>query len=337
MRRLTILLLTAAACSGGAVDGATTVPAPTNAPTTTGPTTASVQSWEPSDPFVGFSLSPSSYDEAGFNRFFERAPDSGSLVAWVGAWTDLEEGGALVTMLSEKHDYVPVIVTGFPTEEGLRVLPEDGDDVVDAVAAFVSENPVPFLGFGVEVNSFLWEKAPGEFERYVEIFDEVATAVHEVSPETKVFPGFQLERLKGLKDGLFGEERTAAAWELVERFPMADAIGFTTYPGLVFAHPDDMPAGYYDEILEHTDKAIVFTEVGWQAGGDLAEWSGTPEKQASFVDDQVPKLARLAEMVIWSFLWDQPSAPPAFATMGLVSSDGDERPAYSVWMNHFGR
>lgn len=332
MRRAIAFLLVVTACSNGS---GVEVTATTEANATT-VTAAKEQLWDVSTPFVGFSLSPGSYDEVGFNEFFETAPEAGSLVAWVGAWTDIDGGATLVTGLAEEHGYVPVIITGFPTQDGFRVLPEDEQALVDAVEGFVAEHPVPFLGFGVETNAFLWEKAPEDFERFVELFADVADAVHGVSPETVVFPGFQLERLRGLKGGLFGDEPTEPEWELIDRFPNADAIGFTTYPGLVFTDPEEMPSDYYSQIRERVDKPVVFTEVGWQAGGDLAEWSGTPEKQASFIVGHVVEMAGWAEMLVWSFLWDQPRAPRAFVTMGLLTSQGEQRPGFGAWTEQFG-
>lgn len=76
--------------------------------------------------------------------------------------------------------------------------------------------------------------------------------------------------------------------------------------------------------------------MGWQAGGELAEWSGTPEKQETYVADWVPGLADLADMVVWSFLWDQEAAPPVFDTMGLISAEDTGRPAFDSWRGQFG-
>jgi hypothetical protein len=322
VKRFIAVALALAACTGGG--------APTTMPS------AELEVWDISQPFVGFSLSPGGYDEVGFNEFFEKASDLGSLVAWVGAWEDLEQGGTLVHELSEQHGYVPVVVTGFPTDDGRRVLPEDTGVILETLSDWLTEHPVPYLGFGVEINSFLWEEAPEDFERFVELFPEIVATVHRVSPETVVFPGFQLERLRGYKSGLFGGVDTQPEWNLIGRFPDADAIGFTTYPGLIFAKPSEIPDDYYTEILEHTNKPVVFTEVGWQAGGDFGEWSGTPEKQANFVRGRIGEIAESANMVIWSFLWDQDAGPAPFATMGLVDGSGEDRPALADWQDLFG-
>lgn len=306
------------------------------APTSTAPT-AAAPDWDTSSPFAGFSLSPLNFEEAGFVQFFETASAHGDLVAWVGPWQELGQGGSLVYELSSQHGYVPVVVTGFPTDAGgSRVIPDDAAEMVDAIARWVADHPVPYLGVGVEINAFLWERSPEDFDWFVAAFPLVVEAVHEVSPETKVFPGFQLERLRGLKGGLYGEEDTDSEWELIDLFPDADVVGFTTYPGLIFTSPTEIPDDYYIEIFEHTDKPIVFTEVGWQAGGELAEWSGSPDDQADFMALRVGELAVLGDMLIWSFLWDQEGAPEPFATMGLIDRDGFERPAWDLWKNLLG-
>lgn len=298
---------------------------------------ADTPNWKTSTPFVGFSLSPPTYDEAGLDVFFSRVAEGADLVAWVGAWEEIAQGGTLVYDLSLQHDYVPVVVTGFPTDANeLRVVPDDSGDMVEELSSWVGSHPVPFLGFGVEVNSFLHDKAPSDFEWYVDVFPLLANAVHEASPGTSVFPVFQLEYLKGERGGVFGGERSAPEWELIDRFPDADAIGFTTYPGLIYRSPTGIPTDYYTEIGQHTDLPVVFTEVGWQAGGELGEWSGTPAGQSDFVSGSVPELAAMSEMVIWSFLFDQAAGGPAFATMGLLDADGQARPAWGTWLEIFG-
>jgi hypothetical protein len=292
--------------------------------------------WDTSSPFAGFALSPPSLDQGGFEDYFDRIELGADLVAWVGAWQNIDDATSVYEM-AEERGYVPVVVTGFPTgTDGLREVPEDPSELLEKVSNWVADHPVPFLGFGVEVNAFLYERAPEDFEWFVDTFPEIVASVHEVSPDTIVFPGFQLERLRGLKGGLFGEADTLPVWDLIDRFPDADAIGFTSYPGLIFTAPDQIPSDYYTEITAHTDKPIVFTELGWQAGGDLLEWSGTPEKQAEFVTTQVAQLAEMSEMIIWSFLYDQQVGGAPFETMGLIDNAGTERIAWHAWLEIFG-
>lgn len=212
MRRVALFCLIIAACNDGTVvepttssqDGTQTTSIASSDTGTTTPTVVT-ESWDLSKPFVGFSLSPRAFDEEGMDDFFATASTNGSLIAWVGPWPEIDRGGSLVTGFAGEHDYVPVVVTGFPSEGGGRVLPDSEQEMADTISGFLTQNPIPYLGFGVEVNYYLWEQSPEAFDRFTIMFERVADVVHETSPDTRVFPVFQLERLKGLKGGLFGE------------------------------------------------------------------------------------------------------------------------------------
>lgn len=313
-----IALVLLAACSGAGT-------ASTGADPTGDATLPSI----PEGPLLGLTFSPLAFDQEGIDGFFEAASESADAVAWLGPWDDIDSGGTLVYEQARQRDMVPVIVAGLRSDEsGRRVLPDDAEDVAARLAGWVEEHPVHYLGFGVETDTHL---SPDDFERYAEIFGVVAQSVHKISPETIVFPGFQLERLQGLRGGLYGEEDTEPRWDLLQMFPEADAVGFSSYPGLIYPTPSAVPSGYYASAAEEAGLPVVITELGWQAGGDLGEWSGSPDEQAEFVRDVVPGLAREAQVTIWSFLFDQAAAPPPFDSMGLADSNGDARPTLEAW------
>lgn len=61
-------------------------------------------------------------------------------------------------------------------------------------------------------------------------------------------------------------------------------IGFTSYPGLVFAEPEDVPEDYYRRLDEIADgRPVAITELGWQSDGDLGGHSGSSDRQHRFV------------------------------------------------------
>lgn len=285
---------------------------------------------------AGFALSPPELTGEGLVTFFEEASESAFVAAWIGPWTDLnakDSAARVAVELAVDHGLIPVIITGFPPDgQGGRLMPDDPAPLFDAIEVFLSDHPVPYLGVGVEIDLFMGDHDPADLERFVAWFPELVSRVHEASPSTSVFPGFQLERTRGLKGGLFGgvNDPSDHGWDLIARFPDADAIGFTTYPGLVFTDPSDLPADYYSSLRAVTDKPVLFTEVGWQAGGELRDWSGTPEEQAEFVRLWVPEMLEVGELIVWSFLWDQAIDEPAFMTMGMRHSEG-ERPALTEW------
>ena len=189
------------------------------------------------------------------------------------------------------------------------------------------------MAFGIEVN-ILYEKSPGDFDAFADFFGEVYDAVKAVSPDTKVFTVFQLEKLKGLSGGLFGgvNDLSKADWSLLDRFPQSDLAAFTTYPGLIYLDPADIPTNYYAEIISHTVKPVVFTEIGWYAAASPTGWESSDAEQARFVDTFFTLVKDVEpEMAIWSFLFDQNTVEP-FRTMGLCRSDGTCRPAWERWI-----
>jgi hypothetical protein len=133
---------------------------------------------------------------------------------------------------------------------------------------------------------------------------------------------FQLESLSGRRDGIFGEGIVEPRWELIDRFPDADIIAFTTYPGLIFHDPSEIPDDYHTRLLDIVDRPIAFIEMGWHSAAlGAAEWDSTPAEQAEAVAIMMERMAPVnAEPVIWSFLWDPPAIAP-YDTMGLFDGD----------------
>lgn len=141
--------------------------------------------------------------------------------------------------------------------------------------------------------------------------------------------------MKGLSGGLFGgiNDPTKSQWSLLDRFPKSDIIAFTTYPGLIYENPSEIPADYYSEIKSHTVKPIAFTEIGWHSGTGPTGWESSDAEQAGFVTTFFSLTEELnKELVIWSFLYDQDISEP-FNSMGLRRSDGNAKPAWDSWVN----
>lgn len=289
----------------------------------------------------GVALSPKSFEPADFTDFFERAAQAGKVVAWAGDWNELggaKGGPRVVTELARTRGYVPVIEAQFFHQDGGRLLrPLDEAtkrSYKDSAVAFAKEYHPEYLAFGIEVN-MLYEQSPAEFDRFVVFYDELYDAVKAVSSDTRVFTTFQLEKMKGLSGGLFGgtNDPDKAQWRLLERFPKADLIAFTTYPGLIYKDPADMPADYYDEIAKHTSKPVAFTEIGWHSEASPRGWESSESEQAGFIGRFFGLTGSLKkEMAIWSFMYDQKTIEP-FRSMGLRRKDGTARPAWDSWLN----
>lgn len=289
----------------------------------------------------GVSISPTSFDAGGMAQFWEHA-SAGNWVTWAGDWRELGDphGAPSYTMgEAPKHGLVPVIVASVSSDVpggGVALL-----EPLDAAARrrltttagdFAATWQPRYLALGLEVDR-LAESDPAGYAAYVELFASAADAVHAASPDTKVFPVFQLERTAGQRGGLFGgtDDPATNNWALLDDFPAADLIGISTYPFLVYHDPEDVPADHVARAREHTDRPLLVVESGWPAQLSAPGWDSTPEEQARAVD-RLAVLADEAEVVgwVWSFLTDQ-EVPEPFEHLGLLDAAGVERPAWSTW------
>lgn len=295
----------------------------------------------PSGILKGVSLSPKSFQAADFTDFFEKAKETGQVVSWAGDWNELDitKHGApiVVTELASNYSYIPVIEAQFfnqSTGNLLRPLDEaTRESYKNYAVAFANKYKPRYLAFGIEVN-VIYEKSPDAFEQFVPFYAEIYDAVKAVSPKSKVFTVFQLEKMKGLNGGLFGgtNDPNKAQWNLLNKLPKCDIIAFTTYPGLIYKSSSDIPIDYYAEIKSHTAKGIAFTEIGWHSNTSPAGWESSDAEQAEFVARFLDLSQGLdKEMVIWSFMYDQNTIEP-FNSMGLRRADGGAKRAWDEWI-----
>jgi hypothetical protein len=243
-----------------------------------------------------------------------------------------------------------------PAERGrLASLPEDmaeagfGDPAVRsafiAYAQYLALNLKPrYLALGMEVD--VYETArPDDFDNFVSLYFEAYDAVKDVSPETLVFPTFQMEAIQNLfsQSGL-APPGPPTRWHLLLRFePKVDILAVTTYPSFAFATPGDIPPDYYDQLREFSDVPIAFAAVGYSSGqGRDGVNEGTEEEQKAFLRRLLEDAQRLnAAFVVW-FASADPSImqePPLdlLQNIGLHRADGSAKPAWELWAQEAGR
>jgi len=202
-----------------------------------------------------------------WSAFFNEVPRVAGAFGDYVAWDDQPDAKGIpqqvhtASKLTNSSGMTLVLAVGFDVEsqEARTYFQDHGEAYWRAAVAVAQEFHPEYLGLGVEVNRY-YERSPEGFEDYVVVYHEVYDDVKRVSPSTKVFPIFQLEYMRGAAR-LSGREHKAH-WELLSRFK-ADLIGFTTYPFLEYRSVAEIPAGYYAEIAQHTDKPVAFTELGW--------------------------------------------------------------------------
>jgi len=281
-------------------------------------------------PDRGFYLSPASTGEEDFSTFMDLTTQA-KYVGWSGDWMELQDESKaphVLAKLSEQYGYEPIIVVQFFTQANgvlLRELDKQTKETYKKLIVDFAETYKPkYVGLGIEVNEL---QDPTHVDEFALLFAQCYEQIKEVSPKTQVFTSFQYERMRG-GGGLFGK-KNRPQWDLLERFRHADIIGFTTYPNLVFADPKDIPIGYYESLLNKTDKPIAFPEVAWHAGS-VPGWESSPQEQEAFVKifNQISAQTRPA-FSLWTHVFDQDVDPP-FDSLGLRTKQ-EARPAWDDW------
>lgn len=294
------------------------------------------------DPLRGVSISPQTWDEDGIRAFYEEAAANGALVRWAGDWAELGEDGGTpsnVVGLAEQYDFEPVLDVGvYDTSAGELRRPLDAEQIdryVEQARSFAEAHHPPSLGLGVETN-LLASHDPGGFAQFETLYERARAAIGEVSPGTAVYTVFQLEWLRGLRGGLWGDREGADGdpqWDLLDRFP-GDYHGLTTYPAIVYRDPGEIPEDYYESVADRVDAPLAITEIGWPSALSVTGWESDEAEQSAFVE----RLSDLLEgvpvgPVVWLWLYEQGGLGDAFAGVSLRRDDGSGRPAWDAWQS----
>ena len=311
---------------------------------------------------MGLSSLPSELTGESYAGTFELAASAGEviLIQRVPPWEELLAGGlfppddiAQTTQrereLAEEHG-LDLFIAIDPTDatEGrsqLAGLPaalrgagfadEEVGRAFIAYALYVAVNYRPkYLALGVEINSYQ-QQHPEDFEQFVTLYHEAYRRVKELSPETLIFPTFQLEELQGL---LPTSEPYPPQWQLISRFePRMDLLAVSSYPRLAFPGPNRIPPDYYRRLASYTDRPIAIAAMGYPSGPGGAGTSGGSEgQQAAFLRRALDDAEALAmPLVVWFVGRDTTFTGEApldlLQQIGLLRQDGTEKPAWPVW------
>jgi hypothetical protein len=214
--------------------------------------------------------------------------------------------------------------------EGLRFGDEQVRSALLTYAQYVATNYQPkYLAFGVEINSYQ-RAQPKDFEQFVTLYHEAYAAVKEISPETLMFPTFQLEEMQGY----LASEDSRPQWFLISRFGAAlDILAVSSYPRAVFPSVDNLPPDYFQQ-LEQFARPIALVSTGYPSAPEPDE--STEALQATYmlrVLDYAQKLSM--SLVVWFVSQD-----PAFSAggpnddlqyLGLRRQDGMPKQAWHIW------
>lgn len=310
--------------------------------------------------YLGFSSLPSVLTDAGYQATFDLASQWGEvlMIQRPPSWSDFLPGSSLSEVQRERTTtereaarvrglklFMALDPFDAAAREQLASLPDgyQGRDLGDSDlrAAFVSEaryiavNYRPaFLALGMEVNA-TYERAPEQYQRFVEAYEEAYDAVKSASPETQVFVTFQYEQLIGVVPW---EPPHPPRWELLAAYgDRLDMFGLTTYPSFTYSVARRVPAEYYRQIREHTDLPIAFAAVGFASTPSRdGVNSSTPAEQRRFLERLFYEADELKSPLLVWFIARDPSyltAPPydLLASIGLREASDRPKEAWPAW------
>jgi hypothetical protein len=214
-----------------------------------------------------------------------------------------------------------------PDLTGSRFGDEPIQNAMLTYARYVAANYKPrYLAFGVEINSYQ-RAQPEDFEHFVRLYHLAYQAVKELSPETMVFPTFQLEEWNALLPG----DRRLPQLYLLNRFePYIDAFAVSSYPRSAFV--DEVPDEYYENIAGQVEKPLIIAGTGYPAGAEPE----AQREQARFLEDLLEDAEALdMPLVVW-FLSQDPAfggdaAVEQLVDLGLRQADGQPKEAWRIW------
>ncbi len=307
----------------------------------------------------GYGISPVGFPQ-DYSKFQNFLADVGSLsnsgVMFNGSWQESEAGEIPATAIAvieqaEVYGYTPIIVFGWRSEEDLHIrVPSNPTNdwtnaeakqlFMDMLVEFAANYHPPFLFLGNESDAYFISN-PDDYARWVSFYNEAYDVIKSVSPETRVGPIFQYERISG--QGSFSQWSTPA-WGALEAHDLdrVDIFGFTLYPWLSVSTPEEIPADYFVPLTQHAaGKPIAVTETGWPADafGQSVAWDATPDAQVRFVHALESLLLGLDVRVLNWLHYNQMTPGPEtagfaeFIGVSLRDEQGNPRPAYNAWLD----
>lgn len=195
-----------------------------------------------------------------------------------------------------------------------------------------------YYGLASEINTLAAHGDPVLYAELVDLNNTLAPQIRAIAPGAQVFVSFQVDD----------------AWNLfplpppqIDHFALIkdfdiDALGLSSYPVFVWETPDQIPDTYFSRFRDATDLPLILVEGGWSSE-DVGGVQGTLEEQAAFFR-RFEELLDGVEAPLWVMLifadFDVASfgLPPEreaslsnFAFMGIVDSELEPKPSFSVW------
>ncbi len=207
-----------------------------------------------------------------------------------------------------------------------------------------------YLGLASEINTYM-DAHPEDAPHFISLYNEIYTAVKAEAPGTQIFVTFQWDDLNNMfpqpEEGV--RQKLQPNWDQVEGFePNLDLWVISTYPYFIFPSGAEIPANYYSPLLARTTKPLAVAEGGYttQSLGNIVS---SPQDQVAYLNaihEQLgPRLAFWVNTLLSDFNLDSyaefmkkngqnpndVTALGMFAYIGLQNFDSTPKPALDLW------
>lgn len=313
------------------------------------PTTPAQNQTTPSLKFGLAGYFPASFPQSSAEQVVSFWQEANKYSSQLGIHLDWQDTDFL-EVASQEYDHNIVLVLGVQRASDWL---QSAQAVQNKILAILAKNPkVKYLGLGNEVN-LLAEKYPAEFPQFLEAYRLWYWETKQQYPAVKIFTTFQYESWRGEAKLMGGVETRDASWEILSALSgYYDAVGITLYPYLDFSTPAEIPANYFDELMQLTNKPIVVTETGWISqshfGGNLANLAsqglaGSEAEQVEFLGYLNDLPADRFELINWLGLHDfkdwrnvpVSAAETMVASVGLKLNSGETKTVWQDWQRLF--
>ena len=215
------------------------------------------------------------------------------------------------------------------------------------VIAVVEKLRPDYLGLAAETN-LVRAIAPGRvYEALVRMTIDAAAEVR-ASPSGKTLPLYISVQVETAWGRLGGQSSYAGIDRDLRDFPFITALGLSSYPYLGgFSEPERIPLEYYSRINSKRPLPLLIVEGGWPSASVRGAFTSSPPLQAQYLLRQSQLLEQanaiavfqlpFADLDLGSFPKPLPTILSLFATLGLVDSNLQAKPALAAWDSIFAR
>jgi hypothetical protein len=213
----------------------------------------------------------------------------------------------------------------------------------DYVLAFVARFEPEYIGLTAETNLVRAAASPAVYAAMVQAANDAAEDLRAANVTAPLLISVQVETAWGV---LFG----SGPYQGIERdfvdFPFMQMLGLSSYPYFAYATPEDIPADYYQRLLNGRSLPALVCEGGWTSAS-VATIASSPQIQARYITRQAELLDSIQALAVAQTLFvdidlealeiSVPDNLYLFVSLGLMDDTFTAKPALAVWDNLFAR